>query len=420
MNREQNNLIAGLDIGSSFVRIAVGNIMPQGRNDQVLQILGITETPSEGVNKGIITGIEDVVSSVSACLEQAERLVGAPIENITAGISGVQTIIQDGHGYVVVSKSDNEIIKQDVDRAIETSKSVATPLNYEVLHVAPRSFIVDGQNGIKDPVGMTGVRLEVDTKIVLGQSSQIKNLTRAIYRTGLEIDAIVLSILANAELLLSSKQKELGVALINIGASTTSIVVYEEGELLHLAVIPAGSAHISNDLAVGLRAPVDLVERVKLQYEECLTGSFSKRRGEIDLFDFGASDHDIFKLKDVSLIIQARVEEIMSLIDNELKKIKKSGMLPAGAVFTGGGAKLPGMVEIGKNILRLPVFLARPTGFISASDQTNDPSYSTAVGLIKYTAKSLDHEGSGGFWKSVKSSGRKVLGVKDFFKSLIP
>jgi cell division protein FtsA len=420
MNREQNNLIAGLDIGSSFVRIAVGNIMPQGRNDQVLQILGITETPSEGVNKGIITGIEDVVSSVSACLEQAERLVGAPIENITAGISGVQTIIQDGHGYVVVSKSDNEIIKQDVDRAIETSKSVATPLNYEVLHVAPRSFIVDGQNGIKDPVGMTGVRLEVDTKIVLGQSSQIKNLTRAIYRTGLEIDAIVLSILANAELLLSSKQKELGVALINIGASTTSIVVYEEGELLHLAVIPAGSAHISNDLAVGLRAPVDLVERVKLQYEECLTGSFSKRRGEIDLFDFGASDHDIFKLKDVSLIIQARVEEIMSLIDNELKKIKKSGMLPAGAVFTGGGAKLPGMVEIGKNILRLPVFLARPTGFISASDQTNDPSYSTAVGLIKYAAKSLDHEGNGGFWKSVKSSGRKVLGVKDFFKSLIP
>lgn len=419
MSREKNNLIAGLDIGSSFVKLAIGSMVESGRGEE-LQILGVAKVVSEGVNKGVFSSIEDVVSSVSSCLEQAERIIGAPIDTVWAGISGNKIIVQNSRGHAIVSKADNEITEQDVERAIETSKSIATPLNYEVLHVAPYGFSVDGQPGIKDPVGMTGVRLEVDTKIVLGQSSQIKNITRAIYRTGTEIEDVVLSILAEAELLLSNKQKELGVVLIDIGGQTTSLAVYEEGELLHTATIPVGSAHITNDLAVGLRTSVEYVEKIKLQYAECLSGVYSRRRGEIDLQDFGAPESEPFKLKDIDSIIGARVEEMMSLVERELRSVQKNGMLPAGAVFTGGGSKLPGITELAKNILRLPTAMGQPFGFTSAMEKAADPSYSSAVGLVKYGSRILYQNSSHGSWHSGKGVSKIKSAFKKAFKSIIP
>ncbi|MDD2758189.1 MAG: cell division protein FtsA [Patescibacteria group bacterium] len=423
MSRDQFRVIAGLDIGSSNVRIAIGKAVGGDIEDGALQILGLTEVPSEGVNKGVITSIEDVVSSVSSCLEQAERIIGIPVENVWAGISGAQIMVQNSHGYVAVSKADNEITPTDVERALESSKSVSTPLNYEILHVSPRSYNVDGQTGIKDPVGMTGMRLEVDTKIILGQSSQIKNLTRAIYRAGLEIDDLVLSILASANLLLTERQKDLGVVLVNIGGQTTSLAVYEEGDLLHTAVLPIGSAHITNDLAVGLRVAVEVVEKLKIEYGSCSVDAREKKN-EIDLFDLGALDHDLFKARDISSIIQARVEEIMYLVDQELKKVQRSGLLPAGVVLTGAGAKLPGIVDEAKKNLRLPASIGHPFGLMSSADQINDPGYSTAIGLVKWGSEMFNigerRDGGSDIWGAIK----KTFGIKNKLRktinSLIP
>ncbi len=385
MSRSVQNLLVGLDIGSYAVRLAVGNLILHKQGLTEVQILGCVETPAEGMNKGVITNIEDVVSSISSCLEQAERITGNSIESVFVGIPGSQIISQNSRGYAVVSKADNEITESDKWRAVESSKSVATPLNYEVLHVAPRSFIVDGQVGVKEPVGMTGVRLEVDTKIILGQSSQMKNLTRAVYRTGIEIDAMILSLIAVADTVLSPKQKELGVVLVNIGSTTTSLIVYEDGELLHLTVLPIGGIHITNDLAVGLRSHVDVVEKLKVEYGNCSSDSLNSKE-VFDLFDFGSLEHDKVKEKEVSMIISARAEEIMFLIDKELKKIGKSGLLPSGVVFVGGGAKLPGILEIARKYLRLPASLGLPFGLISATDKINDPSYTTAISLVKWGA----------------------------------
>ncbi len=414
------DLISGLDIGSSRVRLVTAQIVPPGEDDRAegLQILGAAEVSSLGMHRGIINSIEDVVSSVSACLENAERMVGVPIESVWVGISGLHIMSQASKGVVAVSKADNEIGDEDVSRAIEASRTIATPLNYEVLHVLPRSFNIDGQTNIKDPVGMTGIRLEVDAQIILGSSSQIKNLTKAIYRTGLNIEDLVLSIMATAEAVVTPRQKELGVLVINIGVSTTSLAVFEEGDILHTAIIPLGSEHITNDIAIGLRTSIDIAEGVKVQYGDCHASAVGKRE-EIDLFEVGSQDHEIVKKQYVSEIIEARVEEILQKIDGELKRIKRSGLLPAGVVFTGAGAKLPGLIEVAKRTLRLPAVLGYPLNIASVTDKVNDLGFSTAVGLIKWGSQM--HPGShtrpvGGFRK-VNLAGSHL---KKWIRALIP
>ena len=245
----KENIITGLDIGSTAIRVVVSQINP---HDQSLQILGAAENNAEGISKGSITSIEDAVSSISATLEKVERMTGVPVEHVFIGINGSYITSQDSHGVIAVSKSDGEIREEDVERVIEAAQAVATPPNYEILHVIPRSFTVDNQKGIKDPIGMSGIRLEVDAQIIQGLSSQVKNLTKCIYRTGIDIDDMVLGILASAEAVLTKKQKDLGVALLNIGGSTTSLMVFEEGDVLHTAILPVGSSHITNDIAIGL------------------------------------------------------------------------------------------------------------------------------------------------------------------------
>ncbi|MBI4713881.1 cell division protein FtsA, partial [Candidatus Uhrbacteria bacterium] len=262
-------IYAGLDVGSHAVRVAVGKLVPSSDGKEQMHIIGAVEVPSSGVNKGTITNLEDAVSSVSRALEQAERITGVPINSAWVGISGGHIISQESRGVIGVGRSDGEIREEDVERAIEAARTVATPTNYEIIHVIPKSFIVDGQRGVKDPVGMNGIRLEVDALIIQGLGSQIKNLTKAVYRTGLNIEDLVFSILATAEAVVSDRQKELGVCVVNIGASTTSLVVYEEGDVLHTSVLPIGSDHITSDIALGLRTSIDVAEQVKLRYATC-------------------------------------------------------------------------------------------------------------------------------------------------------
>jgi cell division protein FtsA len=384
MKNGQGNLIGGLDIGSNSVRMAVGQLLGKENGNLELQILGAAEAPSEGVQKGVVSSIEDVVSSISACLERVERMVGVPIDSVWVGISGLHILSQTSKGVVAVSKANSEIAEEDVNRAIEAARSIATPLNYEVLHVLPRQYTVDGQTGIKDPTSMTGVRLEVDTQIILGASSQIKNLTKAVYRAGLDIEDLVLSIIATAEIVVTKRQKELGVMVVNMGGTTTGMAVFEEGELIHTAIIPLGSQNITNDIAMGLRIPPeDMAERVKIEYGDCGYATGPKK-DEIDLFEVGAPEHQIVKRKFLSEIVSARVEEILQKVDDELRKIQRSGMLPAGVVFTGAGAKLPGLVELAKKVLRLPANLGYPLNVVSVTDKVNDLGFATAVGLVKW------------------------------------
>lgn len=416
MKNGQGNLIGGLDIGSNSVRMAVGQLIEKEEGNVELQILGAAEVPSEGVQKGVVNSIEDVVSSISACLERVERMVGVPIDSVWVGISGLHILSQNSKGVVAVSKANSEITEEDVNRAIEAARSIATPLNYEVLHVLPRHYTVDGQTGIKDPTSMTGVRLEVDTQIILGLSSQIKNLTKAVYRAGMDIEDLVLFILATSEIVVTKRQKELGVMVVNLGGSTTGMAVYEEGELIHTAIMPIGSQNITNDIAMGLRISVDLAERVKIEYGDCKPDSTS-RKDEINLFDLGAPENEIVKRKFLSEIISARMEEILQKVDDELRKIQRSGLLPAGVVFTGAGAKLPGLVELAKKVLRLPANVGYPLNVVSVTDKVNDLGFATAVGLVKWGS---EMQGTQKYKPGLKNVGAVSGQLKKWLKALIP
>ncbi len=416
-NKQHTEYITGVDIGSQSIRVAVGQVS-FGTNDRAVQIIGAAEVPSEGVQKGVIVSIEEVVSSLANALETAEKVTGVPIEHVWVGLSGINIISQDSKGVVAVARSDSEITEEDVARALEASKTVATPLNYEIIHVLPRSYAVDGQTGVKDPVGMTGIRLEVDSKIIYAATAHIKNVSKAVYRTGVNIDDFVLAAIAAGDVVLTSRQKELGAIVINLGNSTTSLVVYEEGDILHTAVLPVGSGHITNDLALGLKTPIEVAERVKVEYGQCVAQGLSKK-DLINLADLGAMQSETVSRYYVGQIIEARVSEILEKIDAELTKIGRSGLLPAGAYFVGGGARLGGLVELAKEELQLPCALGYPLTVESISDKVQDVAFASAIGLVKWGANAGAHQPSSGpSWRA--ASGKVADGMRSFLKNLLP
>jgi cell division protein FtsA len=416
------SLITGLDIGSSRIRMVVGQSVIRDRGVRDLTILGAVEVPANGISKGSITSIDDAVASISKCLEHAERMTGQPISTVWAGIGGTHINAQESKGVVGVSRSDGEIREEDVDRAIEAARTVATPTNHEMLHVIPKSFIVDGQRGVKDPVGMNGIRLEVDTLIVQGLTSQIKNVTKAVFRTGLNIDDLVISILATGEAVLSPKQKELGSVVVNIGAQTTGMIVYEEGDVVSVSMLPVGADHITNDIAIALRSSIDVAEKIKLKHGTASNARVEKGK-KIAVSDFGALGDETCTHAFLTNVIRARVEEIFELVDERLAAIDRSGLLPAGAFLTGGGAKLSGIEEVAKDVLRLPVTPGTTLGISAAVEQVNDVAFSTAIGLVKWS-QDLQSQNSGGSFGNVfgKMKGLDRVGgvVKGWFKELMP
>jgi len=345
---------------------------------------------------------------------------------VWVGINGHNLKCENSRGVVAVARSDNEITEDDVERAIEAAQALSVPPNYEILHVIPVKFMVDNQEDINDPIGMTGVRLEVETLIIQGLSSQIKNLTKAIYRTGLEIEDLVLSPLAAAEAVITRKQKELGSALINIGSSTTSLAIFEEGELLHAAIVPIGSEHITADVAIGLRCPINLADRIKLDHGSAVPNQFSKKdevdAGELMAEEGLGEDGMVISKKYVAEIVEARVEEIFEKVDEELKKIDRSGMLPAGVFLIGGGSKLKDLVNVAKEKLRLPACLGTNRLLPSAIDKVNDQSYLTALGLVVWgnqlTSKGKKAMALGKISEEVFGGAMKK--ITDAFKNLIP
>ena len=407
----KEKIISGLDIGSFKIRTVIGK---KTEEDEKPHIIGIGESLSSGIRRGQVVDVEEAVSSISASLEQAERTSGVPIEHAYVNIGGSHIVSTRSKGVIAVSRADNEITEEDVARVIDAAQAISIPANMEILHVIPKNFIVDGSGGIKDPVGMTGVRLEVEANILQGASSFIKNLTKCVARVGIDIDELVVNPLASAASSLTKRQKELGVVLLDIGAGTTGLIVFEEGDLLHLTILPIGSGHITNDLAIGLRCSVDTAEKVKLEYGQTNVKEIDKKE-EINLSEIDSREEGVIPLKQIAEIIEARLSEIFSLADKELKLIGRSGKLPAGVVITGGGAKLPGLVDLAKKELKLPAQIGFPQELPTSLDKIDDPAFSTAVGLVIWGG-THEHEER----RKIFYLGKRVSQIRRWFKHFLP
>lgn len=368
--------LTGIDVGSSTVRVAVAQV---DSDRQVPTVLGLGTVQMEGMQKGVVTDVEDAVRSLSAALDMAERVAGVPVERGYVSINGSHISSQNSRGVIAVSRADGEITVEDVSRVINAAQAVSLPNNREILHVLPQNFVVDGHEHIHDPVGMTGVRLEVETHIVEGSTPFIKNITKVVNQAGVHIEDFVFSPLAAAKAVLDKRQRELGVVLVDLGAGTSSMVVYEENVLLHTAVLPLGFSHITNDIAIGLRTSIEVAEEIKRKYGTALVDSV--KNSETIMVE-GEEEKESVSRKEVANIISARLDEIFSFVDRELKQIGRSGLLPAGVLFTGGGAHLPGVVETAKRKLRLPARIGKLQVFEGVTEQTSDPSYGVVLGLI--------------------------------------
>lgn len=419
----KEHVIAGIDLGSSAIRLAVGQVTVGADKRPSLHIIGAVEVPSSGIAKGTISSLEDAVSSISASLEQVERQIGLPLTEAYVGLGGPYTNVQPSKGVIGVS-TGGEIREEDVRRALESARSVVNPANYEILHVLPRTFTVDGHGGIKDPTGMQGIRLEADVHIVHGLSTHVRNVTKAVMRTNVDVSALVFAPLATAEVITNSRQREVGVAVVNLGATTTSLAVYEEGELLHAAVLPFGSDHITRDIAIVLRTSLDIAERFKQSAISAYAEQVNKYE-ELDLLQLGAEQSEKVSPRFASDVAQARVEEIFEKVQDELKKVGRSGLLPAGVVLTGGGVKMHGITEIGKQVLRLPVSIASAASVSSPlAEAVQDPAFSTAIGLVYwgYIDERDDHRGSSSGGLQQGGSFIKKIGspLKKIFKSFVP
>jgi len=335
------------------------------------------------------------------------------IDRATISIDGAHVSSMNSKGVIAVGRADQEIVVEDLHRAEEAAMAVHLPPNREILQVFPRSYTVDGQANIKDPVGMNGVRLEVETHIITGATPAIKNLHRSIYQAGINIEGQVLVPLAAARAVLTKRQKELGVALVDIGGGTTGIAVFEEGDVLYSSILPVGSGHVTNDLAIGLRTSVDVAEKIKLKYVNAHPGKGSA--GEKLRIEELDGDEAVVPRKELTRIAGARLDEIFQMVGEELKKVGKSGMLPAGLVLTGGGAKMPGIEDFAKQTLGLPVVIGQPEGLTGIADRVSDPAFAAPVGLMIENMSN-----SGGVDRANVKIGQTVEKITKTLRRLLP
>jgi cell division protein FtsA len=367
----------GLDIGSTKVTCIVGLQEDGGGTPSVI---GVGVAPTNGMRKGIVVDIEETVTSITAAVDEAERISGIGIDRATISIDGGHVSSMNSKGVIAVGRADQEITVEDLRRAEEAATAVQLPPNREILQVFPRSYTVDGQTNIKDPVGMHGVRLEVESHIITGATPAIKNLNRSIYQAGIDIEGQVLVPLAAARAVLTKRQKELGVAVIDIGGGTTGLAVYEEGDVLYSSILPIGAGHITNDLAIGLRTNIDVAEKIKLKYVKAHPGKVNVNE-KIRIEELEGDDMLVSR-RELNRIAGARLEEIFQMVRDELQKVGKDVMLPAGVVLTGGGAKLDGIEEFAKQALQLPVIIGKPEGLSGIVDKIHDPAFAAPVGLM--------------------------------------
>lgn len=388
------NIIVALDIGTSTVETIIAETV---RGEDAPRILGIGVAASQGVRRGIVIDLGEVTESIRRSVEEARKASGASgvaVRSVWLAIGGSHVSVSSSRGVVAVSRADGEISPEDVRRVINAAESfVAKNPNKELLHIIPRNFRVDNEADIKDPVGMHGVRLEVDALIVECSAPFLKNILKCVEGAGYAVEDYVFGPLAAARAVLTKRQKELGVMLLDVGGGTASFVVYEEGVPLHAGVLPIGGGHITSDVAIGLRTHVDVAEQIKKVYGSCLPDEFTKR-DLVHLVEFLPEDHmDIqgkaadtllYPRRELAEIISARMQDLFEVLQKELRKIGRSGLLPAGVVLVGGTSALPGLLEVTKRELKLPVELGRPQDFFEGIDEKNASMLATSLGLIQW------------------------------------
>ncbi len=382
----KSRLIAGVDIGSSKITTLIAQVVVEEiTQDTSVNIIGVSNTNSKGVKKGQIVDIEEAVEAIIASVEAAERMAGFNLDRAFISVGGAHVASQNSKGVVAVSSSNGEVNDEDIARVIDAARAVSHPASREIIHVIPREFIVDGEAGVRDPVGMSGVRLEVETHIVTASSAALKNLSKSVNEVGIEVDEMVFAGLASSYATLTPTEKELGCALIDIGAGTTSIAAFVDGALAYSGSLPVGARNVTNDLAIGLRVSLDNAEKIKLSLNKKskLTDNHGKEIVEIE--ETGSEDpKKISKRTITEGIIKPRLNEIFSMVKSDLDKAGLINKIPSGAILTGGGAMTLGVEEAAKRILSLPTRVAIPGGVRGLIDDIEDPRFATAVGLILY------------------------------------
>jgi len=388
---KKEEFYVGLDIGSSKICAVVG--IPN-HAEEGLRVVGVGTSRLTGLRKGVVTEIEETVSGISEAIEIAERSCGFGIDHASINLNGGHINSVNSRGTVAVGKADQEITKIDTEHAEDAAQAIQIQPNKQILHSIKRFFIIDNSNEIvKDPIGMSGVRLEVETHIITASQQILKNLSKCVTQTGLKTDDTIATPLASAKAVLDKRQKELGCAVVDIGAETTGLVIYEEDSILYTKVFPIGANSVTNDIAIGLRTSIDVAEKVKVKYGHSYHKEVSEKE-KIDLSSIDMKEEGVFSRKHVSEICEARMEEIFKIIRDELRRINKDTLLPAGIVITGGGAKLKGIDLLAKDCFKLPVETAKPHSLTGQTEKIYEPEFSTAVGLMLYAYE--DNIGSGG------------------------
>lgn len=381
---KKGNVIVGLDIGTTKICAIVGEVKETG-----IDIIGIGSCPSEGLRKGVVVNIESTVDAVRKAVDEAEHMSGCEISSVYAGIAGGHIKGQNSLGIVAIK--GREVDEDDVERAIEAAKAIAIPLDREILHTLPQSYVVDEQDGIRDPVGMSGVRLEAKVHIVTGAVTSVQNIVKSVNRVGLDVNDIVLEQLASSEAILSEDEKDLGVALMDIGGGTTDIAVFSEGSIKHTAVLPVGGNYLTGDIATGLRTPIAEAEKIKIKYG-CAYSPMIPKDETIEVPSVGGREPREVSRQILGRIIEPRMEEILNLAYREIIKSGFEDILAAGVVLTGGTAIMSGTTELAEHIFNMPVRRGCPAGVGGLSDVVNSPMYATGVGLVVYGSKNISKE----------------------------
>src|SRR5512136_2483423 len=382
MSGRRDNLIVGLDIGTTKICAVVGTLTEDG-----IDIVGIGSSPSRGLRKGVVINIDSTVQSIRKAIEEAELMAGCEIKSVYAGIAGGHIKGSNSNGVIAIK--NREVSQEDVRRVIDAAKAINIPMDREVLHILPQEFIIDEQDGIREPLGMSGVRLEAKVHIVTGAVASAQNIVKSCNRAGLDVADIVLEQLASSEAVLSPDEKELGVCLVDIGGGTTDIAIFADGAIKYTSVLSLGGNHLTNDIAVGLRTPMAEAEKIKQKYGCCFSPLVGKDE-TIEVPSVGGRKPRILSRQLLAEILEPRMEEIYTLVNREIVKSGLEDMIASGVVITGGSTILEGMPELAEQIFNLPVRRGAPQNIGGLTDVVNSPVYATGVGLVIYGSKHID------------------------------
>lgn len=409
------NIITALDIGTSTVQAVIAE---KRRGEENPRILGIGVSPSHGVRRGVVVDSDDASSAIRVAMDDARKTAGVPARSVWLTVGGAHVSVSSSRGIIAVSRADGEISPEDVKRAIAAAETfIPKNPNREILHMIPRDFRVDSEAGIKDPVGMHGVRLEVDTLIIDCSRPFLKNLFKCVESAGLKVVDYVFVPLAAAEAVLTKRQKELGAMVLDIGGGTASFMVFEEGVPIHAGVLPIGGGHITNDVAIGFCTDVDVAEKIKLVYGSCLSVELPKREN-IRLAEFVEGESSLYSRRELAEIIEARLRDIFELLQKELRKINRVSLLPGGVVVVGGSSAIRGVLDLTKREMKLPVSLGIPRGFEMA-DEEKASAFAAALGLIRWA--SVRENAGGGVWLHGRKFGDFLGGkIVKWLKSFLP